>query len=212
MGQRSNLGRFARPELKASIRFIGETQALFGASLAVERGRAAPLGHALGKTTSCCARSWPTRPKRGCDPLRRPRRRRAVLLTTLRAPGSGVLITGGCVRRSLSRATSTLRRNGHEVPQLDGQGDLRNLLAAGISDDPRLREPLRRRNATVAIARALIGSPGSRLFDEPSQGLAPRNRRRRAGHDPPAAEQRRRLARGRTERRDRIIGRRRCRR
>jgi branched-chain amino acid transport system ATP-binding protein len=58
---------------------------------------------------------------------------------------------------------------------LERQGRLRHLLASRAPDAPRGREPVGAGEMQmVAISRALLGSPGLVLFDEPSQGLAPK--------------------------------------
>ena len=63
-------------EVEAVDTFYGETQALFGASLAVERGKVfALLGpNGAGKTTMLRSILGLTRPTPRRDPVRRPRR------------------------------------------------------------------------------------------------------------------------------------------
>ena len=165
-------------EVSAIDTFYGETQALFGLSLSVGSGEVVALlgPNGAGKTTTIRSILGLTRPRRGDIASR--------------------------VARSSSRPTHEIARVGIGwVPddrRLFPTLTVARNLALGMQAARRFRAWIARRDVRtssrrskylmwrecenlsggemqmVAIARALLGSPGLVLFDEPSQGLAPK--------------------------------------
>ena len=156
--------------------FCGETQALFGVSLSVQPGEVLALlgANGAGKTTVLRSILGLTRPRRG----------------DIRFQGNSIT----------ARPTHEIARSGigwvpddrRVCPTLTV---LKNLLLGekrtafrpwSMSEVTDIFTPLKylmsREAETlsggemqmVAIARALLGAPGLMLFDEPSQGLAPK--------------------------------------
>jgi len=156
--------------------FYGETQALFGVSLSVAPGEVLALlgANGAGKTTLIRSVLGLTRPRRGEIRFREKAitgwdthaiaragvgwvpddRRLCPTLTVAKNLALG-LKTTGFRRWSVDEVTeifSALKYlMGREAETLSG-GEMQ----------------------MVAISRALLGSPGLVLFDEPSQGLAPK--------------------------------------
>jgi len=156
--------------------FYGETQILFGVSLAVAPGEIfALLGpNGAGKTTTIRSILALTKPRRGTirfDGLDVTRKatheiaRKGIGWV----PDDRRLCPTLTVARNLSIAKKTTRFRPWSVKETCEifspleylmQRECENLSGGEMQ--------------MVAIARALIGSPGIVLFDEPSQGLAPK--------------------------------------
>ena len=156
--------------------YYGETQALFSVSLSVRSGEVLALlgANGAGKTTVLRAVLGLTRASRGDI---RFQGRSIVARATHQIAGAGI---GWVPDDRRLCPTLTVRKN----LQL---GEKRTSFRAwSIDDVTEIFSPLKylmtREAETlsggemqmVAIARALLGSPGLVLFDEPSQGLAPK--------------------------------------
>jgi branched-chain amino acid transport system ATP-binding protein len=163
-------------EVEGIDTFYGETQALYGVSLGVARGEVLALlgANGAGKTTAIRSILGLTRPRRG----------------TIRFDGREITRT----------ATHEIARGGicwvpddrRLCPTLTVAKNLRiatkstPFRAWTLKETFEIFSPLEylmHRDAEnlsggemqmVSIARALLGSPGLVLFDEPSQGLAPK--------------------------------------
>lgn len=163
-------------EVQGIDTFYGETQALYGVSLGVARGEVLALlgANGAGKTTAIRSILGLTRPRRG----------------TIRFDGRDITRT----------ATHEIARGGicwvpddrRLCPTLTVAKNLRiaakstPFRAWTLKETFEIFSPLEHlmhRDAEnlsggemqmVSIARALLGSPGLVLFDEPSQGLAPK--------------------------------------
>jgi branched-chain amino acid transport system ATP-binding protein len=163
-------------EVQGIDTFYGETQALYGVSLGVARGEVLALlgANGAGKTTAIRSILGLTRPRRG----------------TIRFDGREITRT----------ATHEIARGGicwvpddrRLCPTLTVAKNLRiatkstPFRAWTLKETFEIFSPLEylmHRDAEnlsggemqmVSIARALLGSPGLVLFDEPSQGLAPK--------------------------------------
>ena len=163
-------------EVHAVDTYYGETQALFGASLAVERGEVfALLGpNGAGKTTMLRSILGLTRPRRGAirfdghDVTRKPTHEIARSGVGW-VPDDRRLCPTLTVRRNLSIAQKRTRFRNWSIKEACEifspleylmERDCENLSGGEMQ--------------MVAIARALVGAPGLILFDEPSQGLAPK--------------------------------------
>jgi branched-chain amino acid transport system ATP-binding protein len=163
-------------EVEAVDTFYGETQALFGASVAVERGKVfALLGpNGAGKTTMLRSILGLTRPRRG---VIRFDGRDVTHRATHEIARSGIgwvpddrrLCPTLSVARNLGIAQKrtpfrswTIKETYEIFSPLEYlmERDCENLSGGEMQ--------------MVAIARALVGAPGLILFDEPSQGLAPK--------------------------------------
>src|SRR6185295_12857005 len=163
-------------EVEGVDTFYGETQALFGASLAVERGKVfALLGpNGAGKTTAIRSILGLTRPRRGAIRFDGRDVTRAATHEIARAgiswvPDDRRLCPTLTVARNLSIAQKRTRFRAWSLKEATEifspleylmQRECENLSGGEMQ--------------MVAIARALVGSPGLVLFDEPSQGLAPK--------------------------------------
>jgi branched-chain amino acid transport system ATP-binding protein len=156
--------------------FYGETQALFGVSLSVAPGEIfALLGpNGAGKTTTIRSILALTRPRRGTirfdgsDVTRRPTHEIARKGISW-VPDDRRLCPTLTVARNLGIAKKRTRFRAWSVKETCEifspleylmERECENLSGGEMQ--------------MVAIARALIGSPGIVLFDEPSQGLAPK--------------------------------------
>jgi branched-chain amino acid transport system ATP-binding protein len=163
-------------EVEAVDTFYGETQALFGASVAVERGKVfALLGpNGAGKTTMLRSILGLTRPRRG---VIRFDGRDVTHRATHEIARSGIgwvpddrrLCPTLSVARNLGIAQKRTPFRSWTITETCGifspleylmERDCENLSGGEMQ--------------MVAIARALVGAPGLILFDEPSQGLAPK--------------------------------------
>jgi len=163
-------------EVDAVDTFYGETQALFGASLAVGSAEVfALLGpNGAGKTTMLRSILGLTRPRRGAirfdgSDLTRRATHEIARLGIGWVPDDRRLCPTLTVARNLRIAQKRTRFREWTVKQtceifspLDYlmERECENLSGGEMQ--------------MVAIARALVGSPGLLLFDEPSQGLAPK--------------------------------------
>jgi branched-chain amino acid transport system ATP-binding protein len=156
--------------------FYGETQAVFDLSLAVKRGEVLALlgANGAGKTTTLRAILGLTPPRRGrvsfegIDLTGRPTHAIARLGVGW-VPDDRRLCPTLTVARNLSIAVKRTRFRPwtlKEVTEIFTALDyLMDREAETLSGGEM---------QMVAIARALLGSPGLVLFDEPSQGLAPK--------------------------------------
>ena len=156
--------------------FYGETQALFGVTLAVGAGEVVALlgPNGAGKTTIL-------RSVLGLTPARRGRIRfdgadvtRAEAHMIARAgvgwvPDDRRVFPGLTVARNLEIARKAGRFRSWAIEELFGFFPALRHLMAREADNLSGGEA-----QMVAIARALLGSPGLLLLDEPTQGLAPR--------------------------------------
>lgn len=156
--------------------FYGESQALFGVSFGIEPGEVfALLGpNGAGKTTTIRSILGLTRPKRGTIRFEGKEVTRAPTHEIARAgvgwvPDDRRLCPTLTVARNLSIARKrskyrawTIKETCEIFTPLEYlmERECENLSGGEMQ--------------MVAIARALVGSPGLVLFDEPSQGLAPK--------------------------------------
>ena len=156
--------------------FYGETQALFGVSLCVAPGEIfALLGpNGAGKTTTIRSILALTKPRRGAIKFDGSDVTRAPTHEIARkgigwVPDDRRLCPTLTVARNLGIAKKTTRFRAWSVKETCEifspleylmERECENLSGGEMQ--------------MVAIARALIGSPGIVLFDEPSQGLAPK--------------------------------------
>jgi branched-chain amino acid transport system ATP-binding protein len=156
--------------------FYGETQALFGASLSVgEAEVVALLGpNGAGKTTTIRSILGLTRPRvgkisfGGADITAQPTHRISGMGISW-VPDDRRVFPTLTVARTLQIAR---RRTGFREWKL---GEMFGIFSALEHLMPRECENLSGGEMQmVAISRALLASPGLVLFDEPSQGLAPR--------------------------------------
>jgi branched-chain amino acid transport system ATP-binding protein len=163
-------------ELTAIDTFYGETQALFGVSLALGEGEVLALlgANGAGKTTLIRSVLGLTRPRRGEIRFRGKAITRRATHEIARAgigwvPDDRRLCPTLTVARNLAlgvKSTGFRRWTMDEVTEIFSplkylMGREAETLSGGEMQ-------------MVAIARALLGSPGLVLFDEPSQGLAPK--------------------------------------
>ena len=163
-------------EVEAVDTFYGETQALFGASLAVESGKVfALLGpNGAGKTTMLRSILGLTRPRRGAI---RFDGREVTHNPTHEIARGGIgwvpddrrIFPTLTVARNLAIARKRTRfRAWQEKECFEIFSALEYLMARECENLSGGEMQM------VAISRALLGSPGLVLFDEPSQGLAPK--------------------------------------
>jgi branched-chain amino acid transport system ATP-binding protein len=156
--------------------YYGETQALFDVSLTVGEGEVVSLlgPNGAGKTTTL-------RSILGLTPARRGRIRFAgeeiTALPTHEIARAGIgwvpddrrVFPTLTVERNLSIARKRTRFRAWEYPEVFGLFTALQYLLHRECENLSGGEM-----QMVAIARALLGSPGLVLFDEPSQGLAPK--------------------------------------
>lgn len=163
-------------EVEAIHTFYGETQALFGMSLAVAPGEVVALlgPNGAGKTTTIRSILGLSRPRKGSIRFDGHDVTRAATHEIARAGISWVpedrrLCPTLTVARNLAIAKKRTRFRAWSVKETTEifsaleylmDRDCENLSGGEMQ--------------MVAIARALVGSPGLVLFDEPSQGLAPK--------------------------------------
>ncbi len=156
--------------------FYGESQALFGVSFGIEPGEVfALLGpNGAGKTTTLRSILGLTRPKRGAIRFEGKEVTRAPTHEIARAgvgwvPDDRRLCPTLTVARNLSIARKRSKFRAWSIKETCEifspleylmERECENLSGGEMQ--------------MVAIARALVGSPGLVLFDEPSQGLAPK--------------------------------------
>ena len=156
--------------------FYGETQALFGASLTVNAGEVVTLlgPNGAGKTTTIRSIFGLSQPRAG------------------RVRFEGQEITGMPTHRISRMGIGWVPDDRRVFPSLTGRRNLalgtrrtkfrRWSEAEMVEIFPALEHLMGRECENmsggelqmVAISRALLGSPGLILFDEPSQGLAPK--------------------------------------
>ena len=163
-------------EVEAIRTFYGETQALFGMSLAVAPGEVVALlgPNGAGKTTTIRSILGLSRPRQGSIRFDGRDVTRAATHEIARAGISWVpedrrLCPTLTVARNLAIAKKRTRFRAWSVKETTEifsaleylmDRDCENLSGGEMQ--------------MVAIARALVGAPGLVLFDEPSQGLAPK--------------------------------------
>ena len=163
-------------EVDAVDTFYGETQALFGVSLAVERGEVVALlgPNGAGKTTMLRSILGLTRPRRGAIRFDGRDVTRSPTHEIARAgigwvPDDRRIFPTLTVARNLAIAQKRTRFRAWSIKESCEiftpleylmERECENLSGGEMQ--------------MVAIARALVGAPGLVLFDEPSQGLAPK--------------------------------------
>jgi branched-chain amino acid transport system ATP-binding protein len=163
-------------ELAGIDTYYGETQALFGMSLAVGAGEiVALLGpNGAGKTTTLRSILGLTRPRRGtirfdgADIARRPTHEIARMGVGW-VPDDRRICPTLTVARNLSIAIKRTRFRAWSLKEVFAIFSPLEYLVDREAENLSGGEM-----QMVAIARALLGSPGLVLFDEPSQGLAPK--------------------------------------
>ena len=156
--------------------YYGETQALFGVSLAVDRGEVVALlgPNGAGKTTTLRSVLGLTPPRAGeirfdgAAITRRPTHDIARAGVAW-VPDDRRVFPTLSVEQNLAIARKRTRYRAWSYGEVFGiftaLEHLRSREAENLSGGEM---------QMVAIARALLGSPGLVLFDEPSQGLAPK--------------------------------------
>jgi branched-chain amino acid transport system ATP-binding protein len=163
-------------EVQGIDTFYGETQALYGVSLSVARGEVLALlgANGAGKTTAIRSILGLTRPRRGSIRFDGRDITRTATHEIARGgicwvPDDRRLCPTLTVAKNLRIATKstpfrawTLKETFEIFSPLEYlmHRDAENLSGGEMQ--------------MVSIARALLGSPGLVLFDEPSQGLAPK--------------------------------------
>ena len=156
--------------------YYGETQVLFGVSLNVAAGEVVALlgPSGAGKTTTLRAVLGLTPPSRGRiafdgrDVTRMPTHRIARLGMTW-VPDDRRVFPSLTAARNLEIARKSTRFRGYSVDECC------TIFPALAHLLPRECENLSGGELQmVSISRALVGAPGLVLFDEPSQGLAPK--------------------------------------
>lgn len=163
-------------EIRNIEAYYGETQALFGASLSVGRAEVVALlgPNGAGKTTTIRSILGLTRARSGTISFEGAE---ITSLPTHRISGMGIswepddrrVFPTLTVARNLQIAR---RRTGYREWKV---ADMFGIFSALEHLMPRECENLSGGEMQmVAISRALLASPGLVLFDEPSQGLAPR--------------------------------------
>ena len=170
----------SRPAAMLSIEqietFYGETQALFGVSLAIAAGEVVALlgPNGAGKTTTLRSILGLTPPRRGrlefdgTDITRLPTHRIASLGIGW-VPDDRRIFPTLTVARNLAIARKKTRfRAWKEKECFEIFSALEYLMARDCENLSGGEMQM------VAISRALMGAPGLVLFDEPSQGLAPK--------------------------------------
>jgi branched-chain amino acid transport system ATP-binding protein len=165
-----------RLEVEAIDAYYGETQALFGVTLAIGPGEVVALlgPNGAGKTTTLRAVLGLTPARRGRIRLDGADVTRAESHAIARAgvgwvPEDRRVFPGLTVARNLEIGRKTSRFRGWALQELFGLFPALPHLMAREADNLSGGEA-----QMVAIARALLGSPGLLLLDEPTQGLAPR--------------------------------------
>lgn len=156
--------------------YYGETQALFGVSLAIRPGEVfALLGpNGAGKTTTIRSILALTRPRRGTIRFDGADVTRAATHDIARAgvgwvPDDRRLCPTLTVSRNLGIARKSTRFRDWSVKETcEIFSPLEHLMTRECENLSGGEMQM------VAIARALLGAPGLVLFDEPSQGLAPK--------------------------------------
>jgi branched-chain amino acid transport system ATP-binding protein len=156
--------------------YYGETQALFGVSLAVDAGEVVALlgPNGAGKTTTLRSILGLTRPRRGAirfdgaDVGRKPTHDIARMGVGW-VPDDRRICPTLTVARNLSIAIKRTRFRPWSMKEVFGIFSPLEYLVDREAENLSGGEM-----QMVAIARALLGSPGLVLFDEPSQGLAPK--------------------------------------
>ncbi len=156
--------------------FYGETQALFGVSLTVGAGEAVALlgPNGAGKTTMLRSILGLTRPRRGAIRFEGRDVTRRATHEIARAgigwvPDDRRICPTLTVARNLSIAMKQTRFRSWSLKEMFCIFSALEYLLDREAENLSGGEM-----QMVAIARALLGCPGLVLFDEPSQGLAPR--------------------------------------
>jgi branched-chain amino acid transport system ATP-binding protein len=156
--------------------FYGETQAVFDLSLGLERGEVVALlgPNGAGKTTTLRAILGLTPPRRGrvrfdgADIARLPTHSIARLGVAW-VPDDRRLCPTLTVARNLAIAVKRTKFRSWSMKEVTGIFTALDYLMDREAETLSGGEM-----QMVAIARALLGAPGLVLFDEPSQGLAPK--------------------------------------
>ena len=163
-------------EVETVDTFYGETQALFGASLAIEPAKVfALLGpNGAGKTTMLRTILGLTRPRRGAvrfdgREITRSPTHEIARLGVGWVPDDRRLCPTLTVAKNLRIAEKRTRFRPWSLKDVCGIFSPLELLMHREAENLSGGEM-----QMVAISRALLGSPGLVLFDEPSQGLAPK--------------------------------------
>ena len=163
-------------EIAAIDTFYGETQALFGVSMSVAEGDVVALlgANGAGKTTVLRSILGLTRPRRGEI---RFKGKSVGKIPTHRIAAEGI---GWVPDDRRLCPTLTVAKN---LQLGEKRSEFRRWTMGEVTEIFTPLKYLMAREAEtlsggemqmVAIARALLGSPGLVLFDEPSQGLAPK--------------------------------------
>ena len=156
--------------------FYGETQALFGPSLTVGEGEAVALlgPNGAGKTTTLRSVLGLSPPRRGAirfggaDITRTPTHKIAGMGIGW-VPDDRRIFPALTVARNLEIAVKKTRFRGWTMGEIfEIFSALEHLMARECENLSGGEMQM------VAISRALLGAPGLVLFDEPSQGLAPK--------------------------------------
>ena len=156
--------------------YYGETQVLFGVSLAVAAGEVVALlgPNGAGKTTTLRAVLGLTPPRSGTiafdgHEITRLATHRIARLGLSWVPDDRRVFPSLTAARNLQIARKRTRFRGYSVEECCG------IFPALAHLLPRECENLSGGELQmVSISRALVGAPGLVLFDEPSQGLAPK--------------------------------------
>jgi branched-chain amino acid transport system ATP-binding protein len=155
--------------------YYGETQALFGVSLAVAPGEVVALlgPNGAGKTTTLRSVLGLTRPRRGQIRFDGRDIAEAPTHEIARAgigwvPDDRRICPTLTVARNLAIAVKRTRFRAWQLKEVFEIFSALEYLMGREAENLSGGEM-----QMVAIARALLGSPGLVLFDEPSQGLAP---------------------------------------
>ena len=156
--------------------FYGETQALFGVSLSVQAGQVLALlgANGAGKTTVLRSILGLTRPRRG-DIRFRGRSITAQQTHEIARAGIGWVPDDRRLCPTLTVAKNLSLGEKRTAFRAWSMSEVTDIFTALKYLMSREAETLSGGEMQmVAIARALLGSPGLMLFDEPSQGLAPK--------------------------------------